>query len=89
MTPPGTEIEKDTMEGKFTPLTAEETLYEMKIFFEHISDDVKKCIFRSNHASNYLPLKGVLSRDRNKLLETINNALEGNTNIRPESYRGL
>jgi len=30
-----------------------------------------KTIFRSNHASNYLPLKGTLPRDREKLLRTI------------------
>lgn len=89
MTPPGTKIEKDAMDGKFNPLTVQEVLYEMKVFFENISPDVKKCIFRSNHASNYLPLKGTLSRDTDKLLETINKALKGTAPIQPESYRGL
>ena len=30
--------------------------------------DLKKTIFRSDHASNYLPLKGVLGKDKTRLL---------------------
>ncbi len=43
--------------------------------------DVDGCIFRSNHASNYLSLKGVLKKSRRELLDTIDLALE-----RPEIY---
>ena len=61
----------------------------MKIFMENISDDVQNCVFRSNHASNYLPLKGRLSRDREKILETIDQGLEHPENVRSEYLRGL
>ncbi|HOY63076.1 MAG TPA: radical SAM protein [bacterium] len=48
------------------------------------------CVFRTNHASNYLPLKGVLSRDRDKLLEVIDRALENPERyLRPEFLRAL
>lgn len=43
--------------------------------------DIDGCIFRSNHASNYLSLKGVLKKNRRKLLDTIDLALE-----KPEIY---
>jgi radical SAM superfamily enzyme YgiQ (UPF0313 family) len=66
MIPPGTPVYKDTQEGTFIPMDSEEILVEMKILLENISDEVKNCIFRSNHASNYLALKGILSRDRKK-----------------------
>lgn len=89
MIPPGTPVYKDTEEGTFTPMNSEEILYEMKILIENISDEVKNCIFRSNHASNYLALKGILSRDRDKMLEQINNSLQHGTDIRPEMLRGL
>ncbi len=56
---------------------------------ENISDDVQNCVFRSNHASNYLALKGKLSRDKNKILELINQNIQHKTNIRPEHYRAL
>ena len=89
MIPPGTPIQKDTAEGTFTPMDSEEILHEMKILIENISDDVKNCIFRSNHASNYLALKGILSRDRDKMLAQVNESLQHGTNIRPEMFRGL
>lgn len=88
MIPPGTKIYNDTAEGKFEPTSSEGILNEMKIFMENISDDVQKCIFRSNHASNYLPLAGTLNKDKQKLLDQINNTIE-KKNITPEAFRGL
>lgn len=46
-------------------------------------------IFRSNHASNYLPLAGVLPRDRETLLRYLDAALDGNLPLRQEWMRGL
>ena len=46
-------------------------------------------IFRSDHASNYLPLKGNLPRDRQRLLTLLGEAQEGRVRLRPEWARGL
>lgn len=46
-------------------------------------------VFRTNHASNYLPLKGVLPDDRERIVATIDAALDGRIALRPESSRGL
>ena len=46
-------------------------------------------IFRSNHASNYLPIGGLLPRDRDAILEVIDKALVGDVPLRAESLRGL
>ena len=46
-------------------------------------------IFRSNHASNYLALKGRLPRDRERIVAAIDDALGGRTPLRPEWARGL
>lgn len=89
MIPEGTPVHKDTVSGKFTPMDSDEILYEMKIFIENISDDVSHCIFRSNHASNYLALEGVLRKDRDKILGIIEKNLKDKSDIRPEFYRGL
>ncbi len=46
-------------------------------------------VFRTNHASNYLPLGGVLPRDRERILSLVDGALAGNVRLRPEWARGL
>lgn len=49
----------------------------------------EQCVFRTNHASNYLPLAGVLPRDRERIVATIDAALSGRLALRPEWARGL
>ena len=46
-------------------------------------------IFRTNHASNYLPLGGRLPKDRERILEVVDSALRGDIPLRPEWARGL
>ena len=45
--------------------------------------------FTSDHASNYLPLKGTLNEDRDKLLRLIDGAIGGKVAVRSEASRGL
>jgi radical SAM superfamily enzyme YgiQ (UPF0313 family) len=46
-------------------------------------------VFRTNHASNYLPLGGHLPRDRDRIVRVIDDALAGKIPLRPASHRGL
>jgi hypothetical protein len=48
-----------------------------------------RAIFRTNHASNYLPLGGNLPRDRDRILSVIDQALAGEIDLKPEWARGL
>jgi radical SAM superfamily enzyme YgiQ (UPF0313 family) len=48
-----------------------------------------QAVFRTNHASNYLPLAGSLPRDRARLLAVIEAALAGRVRLRSEGSRGL
>ena len=59
---------------------------EIKLFIENV--DSEGTVFRSNHASNYLPLAGTFNADKVHLLEIINNAVK-NKSYRPEYWRGL
>jgi radical SAM superfamily enzyme YgiQ (UPF0313 family) len=48
-----------------------------------------RAVFRTNHASNYLPLAGTLPEDREAIVAAIDAALAGQVRLRPESRRGL
>ncbi len=87
MVVPGTPLFREQEAGEFVLPSQEGLLEELKLFLEgcHLSD----CVFRTNHASNYLPLKGVLSRDREELLRTIDQATRRPELLRPEYMRGL
>ena len=83
----GTELFEKCMEGKFIPLTNVEILEEIKDIIKNI--EVKEnCVFRSNHASNYVALKGTLPQDKENLITTIDTALK-NKNMKSEMFRRL
>lgn len=46
-------------------------------------------VFRTNHASNHLPLAGRLPRDREAICSAIDGALGGSIPLRPDWMRGL
>lgn len=62
---------------------------EMEQFLGHT--ELKSTIFRSDHASNYLSLKGVLGKDRQKLLDMLRLAQSSpdKVRLREEWQRGL
>jgi len=70
-------------------MTKMNLINEMKIFIE--KTDLESTIFRSDHASNYLVLKGILSRDKDEMLSRINRVLENPeySGLREEWQRGL
>ena len=84
---PGTKLYRDVREGRFQMLSPRETLEEAKLLIEHLT--VNPLHFTSNHASNYLPLKGGLPEDREKFLTMLEQALSGERPLREERYRGL
>ncbi len=89
MIPPGTVIHKQREQGRFKPMTSSEILHELYTFMEHTSDDLHDCVFRSNHASNYLPIKGTLAVDKSSILRLISTAIDNPEILRPEAWRGL
>ncbi len=53
--------------------------------------DLKSCLFFSNHASNYLPIRARLPKDKNKSIELIDNVLNSGdiSLLKPEYLRAL
>jgi hypothetical protein len=84
---PGTPLHEEVERGEFLPLSPIESLMELKEFVSHLSCP-GETVFRTNHASNYLPLKGVLPRDKDRLIEVLEWAIE-NRALKPEWMRGL
>ncbi|MBP3493047.1 MAG: radical SAM protein [Oscillospiraceae bacterium] len=82
----GTPLAKWVSEGSFQVLDAVDVLRETAIFLQHI--DSEGSVFRMNHASNYLTLKGTLNADREALLHRVAQGLEG-YGLRSESMRAL
>jgi len=86
---PGTPLHRQWQEGKFELPEPEDMLAELRQIISH-TNGLSRCLFRTNHASNYVPLAGTLSRDKESLLETLDAALaRGKTALRPEAWRGL
>lgn len=55
--------------GEFHPLDTSEVIRETELFFENISlPKTAHSIFRSNHVSNALPLRGTLPEDKENIL---------------------
>ena len=79
-------LRRECEEGKFHLLTAPQVAKETLLLLEHI--DSEGSVFRSNHASNYLTLKGTLNRDREAICEQIRTALERG-GYKKEYFRAL
>ncbi|MBQ4582364.1 MAG: radical SAM protein [Oscillospiraceae bacterium] len=86
MVEPGTPLERWVREGSFTVLRSPDILRETEIFLRHI--DSPGSVFRMNHASNYLTLKGALNEDREALLARVHKGMEG-YGLRSEYMRAL
>ena len=86
-------LEEDTLlkkqweEGIFQLSNQEEMLKEILLIVENL--DSPGTIFRANHASNYLNLKGTLNEDKDKMLNLITEALQGKHKLKEEIFRGL
>jgi radical SAM superfamily enzyme YgiQ (UPF0313 family) len=84
---PGTPIAKLQARGRFELPEIDGLLRELRAFV--VGARPRDAIFRTNHASNYLPLAGRLPRDRDRLVGWLDAALGGQIPLRPEWSRGL
>jgi len=89
MVVPGTELYQQYQAGEFVLIEPLEMLAEMRVMIQHM-EGLTHCVFRTNHASNYLPLAGTLPQDKERLLATLDRALsQGESVLRPEYLRAL
>lgn len=84
---PGTPIARLEERGTFRLPDVAGLLRELRVFVEEARPS--DAVFRTNHASNYLPIGGRLPRDRRRILEAVDAALAHEIPLRPEWLRGL
>jgi radical SAM superfamily enzyme YgiQ (UPF0313 family) len=83
---PEAPLHRQMKAGRFSLPGDEGILQELEWLIQRL--DLKDTVFHSNHASNPLPLKGRLSRDREKLLGEVAAARRGQVPLRPFFFRG-
>ena len=84
---PGTPMYEDYESGAFSLLEPDEMLKELRTMMA--GANLSKCLFHANHASNYLPIKARMPRDKDATINLIDKALEGKVQLKPEWLRAL
>lgn len=84
---PGTPMHDDYQSGRFTLIEPDEMLAELRTMIAET--DQTQGLFHANHASNYLPIRARMPKDKAKTLALIDAALKGEVGLRPEWMRAL
>lgn len=87
---PNTELYQDYKEGRFTLPDKFGMLEELKLMVENF-DASEKCLFTSNHASNYLPIRAWFPEQKEEVLALIDNVLNARDDrmLKPDYMRAL
>ena len=88
MLEPSAPLTEEVRSGRFQLLTPEEVLAETLVMLENINVK-KKCVFRSNHASNYISLRGDLPGDKERMMRELRKAMENTEVLKDERFRML
>ena len=68
----GSELKAQFERGEFHPLSPAGLMEELALLVEHVElPPSERCLFRSNHVSNYIPLAATLPREKERLLADI------------------
>ena len=82
---PGTQLATQVNDGRFELLTPLEMLKELREMLSYTN--MTRGLFFANHASNYLPLRVKMPADKEKAIQALDSALNGETALKPESMR--
>ena len=84
---PGTPLTAEVLRGDFAELGPAELLKEAYEMIRGL--ELRRTVFRSDHASNYLALEGTFPKDKPALLKVLKAAIDGEVTLRPGFARGL
>ena len=88
MVEPSVPMHDDIQSGKLQLLSPEEVMAETLLMLKHTNVE-KKCVLRSNHASNYVSLRGNLPDDKEKMMDLLRRAMENHDMFKDERFRAL
>ncbi|MBQ6371152.1 MAG: B12-binding domain-containing radical SAM protein [Firmicutes bacterium] len=88
MVDPDVPIAEEIRTGRLQLLSPEEVLEETELLLENTKVS-RPCVFRSNHASNYLSLRGTLPQDKEAMLKMIHRAMADHGMLKDERFRAL
>ena len=82
----GTEMYDEIKNGNMEMLSPIEVLEETKLMLENTNVN-KKCVFRSNHASNYVSLRGDLPNDKAAMIEKLEYGMKNKDRLKEDKFR--
>ena len=88
MVDPDVPIAEEIRTGRLQLLRPEEVLEGTELLLENTKVS-RPCVFRSNHASNYLSLRGTLPQDKDAMLKMIHRAMADHGMLKDERFRAL
>ena len=84
---PGTPLDQDYKSGEFQLLEPHEMLAELRTMIANTN--LTRGLFHANHASNYLPIRARLPKEKEPTIRLIDAALAGKVPLKPEYLRAL
>ena len=84
---PGTPLYQDYKSGEFRLLEPREMLAELRTMIA--STNLTRGLFHANHASNYLPIRARMPKEKEPTIRLIDAALAGKVPLKPEYLRAL
>ena len=84
---PGTPLHRDWEAGQFILMKPKDLLKELRTMIIHTH--LSRGLFFANHASNYLPIRARLPRDKESTIHLIDRALDERIPLKPDWMRAL
>ncbi len=86
---PGTPLHQEWKEGRFSLISPFQALEELKLIIQ--TSNFTNCFFTANHASNYLPIKVWLPKQKKEVIKLMEDLLTRRdmSQLRPEFTRAL
>ena len=88
MVQPPAPLYDEYVAGRFKMLKAEEVLAETCLLLQH-AKPTKSCVFRSNHASNYVSLRGNIPEDNEAMIAALKRCMEDRGLLKDDRFRML